>query len=181
MGDCASWSSQTLRRAKQAVTAAPPTRPCARDGVAGRRRRGPRTGGTLSSAVNPPAAPALAGELRTPGKLAAPFVAAKVCMMTLGVGEGAIAGRAGTGVLAAVSLGNASTHGTGLGAMGVILGADPFIRHGYGAGDTRGMAMTRAQRRRRRSTVSSLDGGLQPATHVRCHKRFQVNSACLPF
>jgi len=45
--------------------------------------------------------------------LAAPFVAAQVGLMTLGVVEAAIAGRAGTGVLAAVSLGNAWTHGTG--------------------------------------------------------------------
>jgi MATE family multidrug resistance protein len=92
--------------------------------------------------VNPPAASSLARELRTLGKLAAPFVAAQVGMMTLGVVEVGIAGRAGTGVLAAVSLGNAWTHGTGLAAMGVILGADPLISQGYGAGDTRGVALT---------------------------------------
>jgi MATE family multidrug resistance protein len=92
--------------------------------------------------VNPPAAPSLARELRTLGELAAPFVAAQVGMMTLGVVEAAIAGRAGTGVLAAVSLGNAWTHGTGLAAMGVVLGADPIISQGYGAGDTRGVALT---------------------------------------
>ena len=57
---------------------------------------------SLSSAVNSPTAPSLARELRTLGGLAAPFVAAQVGMMTLGVVEAAIAGRAGTGVLAAV-------------------------------------------------------------------------------
>lgn len=97
---------------------------------------------SLSSAVNSPAAPSLARELRTLGGLAAPFVAAQVGMMTLGVVEVGITGRAGTGVLAAVSLGNAWIHGTGLAAMGVVLGADPIISQGYGAGDTRGVALT---------------------------------------
>ena len=97
---------------------------------------------SLSSAVNPPAAPSLAREFRTLGGLAAPFVAAQVGLMTLGVVEVGIAGRAGTGVLAAVSLGNAWIHGTGLAAMGVVLGADPIISQGYGAGDTRGVALT---------------------------------------
>jgi len=91
--------------------------------------------------VNPPA-PSLAREIRALGKLAAPFVAAQVGMMTLGVVEAIIAGRAGTGVLAAVSLGTAWTHGTGLALMGVMLGADPIISQGYGAGDTRGVALT---------------------------------------
>jgi MATE family multidrug resistance protein len=97
---------------------------------------------SLSSAVNSPPAPSLAREIRTLGGLAVPFVAAQVGMMTLGVVEAAIAGRAGTGVLAAVSLGNAWTHGTGLAAMGVVLGADPIISQAYGAGDTRGVALT---------------------------------------
>jgi MATE family multidrug resistance protein len=76
------------------------------------------------------------------GRLATPFVAAQVGMMALGVVEVLIAGRAGTAVLDAVSLGNAWTHGTGLAAMGVVLGADPIISQGYGAGDFPGVART---------------------------------------
>ncbi len=62
--------------------------------------------------------------------------------MALGVVEVLIAGRAGTSVLNAVALGNAWTHGTGLAATGVVLGADPIISQGYGAGDFRGVART---------------------------------------
>ena len=97
---------------------------------------------SLSSTVNPPAGLSCARELRTLGGLATPFMAAQVGMMALGVVEVLIAGRAGTNVLAAVSLGNAWTHGTGLAAMGIVLGADPIISQGYGAGDTRGVALT---------------------------------------
>lgn len=81
-------------------------------------------------------------DLRALGKLAVPLAASQVGMMITGVVETAIAGRAGTDVLAAVSLGNAWVHGTGLVAMGVILGADPLISQGYGAGDARGVAHT---------------------------------------
>jgi hypothetical protein len=41
-GDCASWSSQPIRRANQAVNPAPLARPGAREGVAVRRGRGTR-------------------------------------------------------------------------------------------------------------------------------------------
>ena len=81
-------------------------------------------------------------ELSILGHLAVPFVAAQVGLMALGVVEVLIAGRAGRDVLDAVALGNAWTHGTGLAAMGVVLGADPIISQGYGAGDTLAVART---------------------------------------
>ncbi len=84
----------------------------------------------------------LGRDLQALGKLAVPLAASQVGVMITGVVEAAIAGRAGTDVLAAVSLGNAWVHGTGLVATGVVLGADPLISQGYGAGDARGVAHT---------------------------------------
>jgi MATE family multidrug resistance protein len=84
----------------------------------------------------------LARDLRSLGALAVPLVASQVGLMAIGVVEAAIAGRAGTEVLSAVSLGNAWIHGTGLVAMGVVLGVDPMISQGYGAQDSRAVALT---------------------------------------
>jgi len=69
------------------------------------------------------------------------LVAAQVGLMTLGVVEAAIAGRAGTGVLAACRWGNALDARTGWRPW-ACAGAHPIISQGYGAGDTRGVALT---------------------------------------
>ncbi|HEX7500780.1 MAG TPA: MATE family efflux transporter, partial [Polyangia bacterium] len=73
-------------------------------------------------------------------RLALPLMASQVGMMFLGVVETLLMGRAGNTALAAVSLGNAWTHGTVLIAMGVVMGADPILSQAYGAGDNKTVA-----------------------------------------
>ena len=75
-------------------------------------------------------------------RLALPLMASQVGMMFLGVVETLLMGRAGNTALAAVSLGNAWTHGTILIAMGVVMGADPILSQAYGAGDNKTVALT---------------------------------------
>jgi MATE family multidrug resistance protein len=81
-------------------------------------------------------------ELAVLVRLALPLVGSQVGMMALGVVETLMVGRAGTTALAAVSLGNAWTHGTMLMAMGVVMGADPLMSQAYGAGDRKTAALT---------------------------------------
>jgi MATE family multidrug resistance protein len=69
-------------------------------------------------------------------------MASQVGMMLLGVVEALLMGRAGNTPLAAVSLGNAWTHGTLLMATGVVMGADPILSQAYGADDGRTAALT---------------------------------------
>ena len=84
----------------------------------------------------------LRAELATLVRLALPLMASQVGMMILGTVETMLMGRAGNTALAAVSLGNAWTHGTILVAMGIVMGADPILSQGYGAGDNRTVALT---------------------------------------
>jgi len=87
-------------------------------------------------------ATALRVELLVLVRLALPLMASQVGMMFMGVVETLLMGRAGNTALAAVSLGNAWTHGTILIAMGVVMGADPILSQSYGAGDTKTVALT---------------------------------------
>ncbi len=75
-------------------------------------------------------------------RLSLPLMASQVGMMFLGVVETLLMGRAGNTALAAVSLGNAWTHGTLFIATGVVMGADPLLSQAYGAGDNRTVALT---------------------------------------
>src|SRR5450631_4816969 len=84
----------------------------------------------------------LRAELVTLVRLALPLMASQVGMMLLGTVETMLMGRAGNTALAAVSLGNAWTHGTILIAMGVVMGADPILSQSYGAGDSKTVALT---------------------------------------
>jgi MATE family multidrug resistance protein len=84
----------------------------------------------------------LSGELRTLIRLSLPLMASQVGMMFLGVVETLLMGRAGNTALAAVSLGNAWTHGTLFVATGVVMGADPLLSQAYGAGDAKTAALT---------------------------------------
>lgn len=88
------------------------------------------------------AAPAGPGEdLRVLLWLSLPLAGSQLGMMMLRVVEALVAGRAGTDVLAAVSLGNIWIHGTMLVATGVVLGVDPIISQAHGAGDGRAAAL----------------------------------------
>lgn len=75
-------------------------------------------------------------------RLSLPLMASQVGLMILGTVEAMLMGRAGNTALAAVSLGNAWTHGTILVAMGVVMGADPILSQAHGAGDRQTLALT---------------------------------------
>jgi MATE family multidrug resistance protein len=99
--------------------------------------------GTLRGSLKKPSQGSFLGEeLRILVRLALPLMASQVGMMFMGVVETLLMGRAGNTALAAVSLGNAWTHGTILIAMGVVMGADPILSQAYGAGDTKTAALT---------------------------------------
>jgi MATE family multidrug resistance protein len=99
-------------------------------------------GKTRASALEARSRGLVRNELGILIKLALPLMASQVGMMFMGVVETLLMGRAGNTALAAVSLGNAWTHGTILIAMGVVMGADPILSQAYGAGDTKTVALT---------------------------------------
>lgn len=73
-------------------------------------------------------------ELRPLLRLGIPIVITQVGQMMLGVVETIYAGRLGVDALDAVSLGNVWQYGTMFPMFGVVIGYDPLVSQGHGAG-----------------------------------------------
>lgn len=82
----------------------------------------------------------LRDEVRVVARLAAPIVLTQLSMMALGFVDLVMVGQCGDAAVAAVSLGNIWKIGTGMVAMGLVLGIDPFVTQAHGARDALGMA-----------------------------------------
>ncbi len=94
-----------------------------------------------------PSTPPPGGEFRREvnalTRLAAPIVLTQLSMMALGFVDLAMVGKVGAGAVeavAAVSLGNMWKVGTGMVAMGIVLGIDPLVTQAHGARDAVGLA-----------------------------------------
>lgn len=82
----------------------------------------------------------LRDEARELARLAAPIALTQLSMMALGFVDLVMVGQCGVEAVGAVSLGNIWKIGTGMVAMGLVLGIDPFVTQGHGARDAHGMA-----------------------------------------
>ncbi|MBM3991679.1 MAG: MATE family efflux transporter [Planctomycetes bacterium] len=83
----------------------------------------------------------LRSEARVLLALAWPIILTQLSMMSLGVVDLMMVGRYGVDAVAAVALGNICKVGTGMVAMGLVLGIDPFLSQAQGARDTRALAL----------------------------------------
>jgi MATE family multidrug resistance protein len=106
-----------------------------------------RTFAAMQATPPDPPTPEPAGEFRREvralTRLAAPIVLTQLSMMALGFVDLAMVGKVGEGAVeavAAVSLGNMWKVGTGMVAMGIVLGIDPFVTQAHGARDAVGLA-----------------------------------------